>query len=451
MVPHADRRGDRGPVRAVAGHRGLVRGALSGVLLAALLVLGFGAAASAAAPPTVTLSSTSLTPGQAIMIGGSGWAPNTAFQAVLCGSNANAGSNDCAVDAASTFVAFGDGSLHGELQVTLPPVPCPCVVAVSGTDNDYTDKIPVTVVGAQTAPVTPAPIDPPSRVSAVTSVRSVSSVGAIFGGSAGRVLTVTLHNGGQYDVTSLVTARWGSSTSPSNVITSPPAVTLRPGQTRTLSLPFTLDPLSFGSYKVVGQVSGTTPQLSFATTTSTWPWGIPLVLLLAAVLIVLWVVHRRRVRQRQEQAVDSFGPGFAKPGLGALAAMSVAGLGRGGDSKLRLGDIWLIGEVDGVVQTVPVAVLTMDSRGIGVTNPDTFELRVLTWESIKGVDVEPWHGSTDTAAIPAVVGAVVQVDTTHTTYHFVVPNADVEALAERVGEIVRLWIRPPVKVPALTV
>jgi len=172
---------------------------------------------------------------------------------------------------------------------------------------------------------------------------------------------------------------------------------------------------------------------------------------LAAVLIVLWVVHRRRVRRRQEQAVDSFGPGFAKPGLGALAAMSVAGLGRGGDSKLRLGDIWLIGEVDGVVQTVPVAVLTMDSRGIGVTNPDTFELRVLTWESIKGVDVEPWHGSTDTAAIPAVVGAVVQVDTTHTTYHFVVPNADVEALAERVGEIVRLWIRPPVKVPALTV
>ena len=96
-----------------------------------------------------------------------------------------------------------------------------------------------------------------------------------------------------------------------------------------------------------------------------------------------------------------------------------------------------------MVQTVPVAVLTMDSRGIGVTNPDTFELRVLTWESIKGVDVESWHGSTDTAAIPAVTGAVVQVDTTHTTYHFVVPNADVEALAERVGEIVVCGSVPP--------
>jgi len=407
--------------------------------------------AAGAVQPTVTLSTTTLIPGQTIMIGGSGWAPDTPFQAVLCGSNANDGSNDCSVDAASTFVPFSDGSLHGELQVVVPPAPCPCVVVVSGTDNDYTTKLPVTVVGAPTAAVTPPPVSEPSEVSASASIRSTSSIGAILGGSAGRELSVTLHNGGKYTVSSLVTARWGSSSTPSNVIASPPPVTLAPGQTRTVTMPFTLDPLSFGTYKVVGQVSGTTPELSFASSTSTWPWGIPLVLLAAAVLIVLWVVHRRRVRQRQEQAVDSFGPGFAKPGLGALAAMSVAGLGRGRDSKLRLGDIWLIGEVDGVVQTVPVAVLTMDSRGIGVTNPDTFELRVLTWESIKGVDVEPWHGSTDTAAIPAVVGAVVQVDTTHTTYHFVVPNADVEALAARVDEIVRLWIRPPMKVPALTV
>jgi hypothetical protein len=420
-------------------------------VVASIWAIGGLAGAAPVSPPTVTLSTTTLVPGQTVMIEGTGWAHDTAFQAVLCGSDGNDGSNDCSVDAAATFVPFADGSLHGELQVVVPPVPCPCVVVVSGTNNDYTAKLPVTVVGAPTGTVTPPPVSEPSDVTATTSIRSTSSLGAIFGGAAGRELSVTLHNGGKFTVNSLVTARWGSSPTPANVIASPPPVTLAPGQTRTVTLPFTLDPLSFGSYDVVGQVSGTTPQLSFATTTSTWPWGIPVVLVAAVVLIVLWEVHRRRVRQRQEQAVDSFGPGFAKPGLGALAAMSVAGLGRGRDGKLRLGDVWLIGEVDGVVQTVPVAVLTMDSRGIGVTNPDTFELRVLTWESIKDVDVESWHGSTDTAAIPAVTGAVVQVDTTHTTYHFVVPNADVEALADRVGEIVRLWIRPPVKVPALTV
>ena len=408
-------------------------------------------AASAAPAATIKLSTTTLVPGQSIMVEGSGWPRGTALQAVLCGSDANNGSTDCAVDAAATFVPFTDGTLHGVLQVVVPPVACPCVVQVTGLSNDYLVKLAVTVVGAPTAAVTPAPVSGASSdVSATAKVEGGSSWGSIFGGGANRTLVVKVHNGGTMAVQSVITARWGGSSTPENVIDSPGSVTVAPGQTRTVSLPFRLDPLSVGSYHVVGDVSGTSPAVTVASSTATWPWGLPLVPLLLVAAFVLYEWYLRKVRARDRVAADSFGPGHAAPGLGALAAMSSV-LSRREAGSVRLSNVLLIGELDGATTAVPVAMLTLDSRGIGVTNPSTYELRVLMWASIRGVHVVDRRGS---AGIPAAVpdrGSIVEVETTYSTYRFADPAHEPAELSEQVDRIVRLWIRPPKRVPALAV
>jgi hypothetical protein len=420
----------------------------------AVVVAGVGGVAPAApAPPTVTLSTTSLVPGQTIMIGGTGWPRGTAFQAVLCGSDATAGSVDCSDQSAATFVPFTDGTLHGQLLVVTPPAPCPCVVQVAATNTPYTTTIPVTVAGATVAPVAPEPVaDVGAGLTAKTSIASSSSLGAFFGGSAGRVLTVTLHNAGTHPVTTLVTAQWGSSDHPDDVITSPPTVTVDPGKTRTVTMPFTLAPLSHGTYHVVGQASGTAPQLTFATTTSTFPWGILLVILAVVGLLVYRSYRRRQAAEQEQRRLEEVGAVEGATGLGALAAMSWAvAAPLGEDDTLRITGAWLTGDLNGELQTVPVSVLTMDSRGIGVTNPDT-QLRVLAWSTIRRVhvvaDFPEMRVAAGTAPPPAK-GAVIEVDTVRTTYHFVCPRNNPADLSPRVDEVSRRWVTPPRKVPAL--
>jgi hypothetical protein len=409
---------------------------------AALLVtVGLAAPASASAP-TVSLSTDTLVPGQSVTVEGAGWAQGTAFQAVLCGSDATAGSNDCAVQAASTFVPFDDGTLHGVLQVVVPPVPCPCVVQVSATAGGFTTTVPVTVVGAPSAPVSPTPTVPVGRgLTADATVMTATTPGALVGGAAPRTLVVTLHNAGGSPIRTLITARWGSSTSPTHVISSPSPVSVPAGGTRVVSMPFTLDPLTMGTLHVAGEVTGTDPELAFTTTTSNWPWGIPvtIVVVVGLVLFRRWW-KRRRAEERAEEAVEA---GRAT-GLGALAVMSVAGA-VGADDRtdgdaLRLTGVRLTEQLDDGLRSVPVAELTIGRHGIAVTSPDAAEPGVLAWSWIRRLRV---------VADGRATGAVVVVDTVHTTYRIECPGADPVELSSRVDEVGRRWLTPPRPVPAL--
>jgi hypothetical protein len=319
------------------------------------------------------------------------------------------------------------------------------VVLVLGVQDEYSHSFPVTVAGTS---VTNGSQSPSNPVTVSARVEGGSTFASLLGASADRTLLVTVHNAGRDTVQSLITARWGKSSAPDGVITSPNFITVSAGQTKRVSIPFKLSPLSYGTYHVVGELSGLPATDTFTATTTTWPWGLPVVLLLIVVAIVLFAWYRRRVRARERIAVDSFGPGQAAPGLAALAAMSSV-LADDDGGALRLEQVLLLGDIDGEATAVPVAELTLDSRGVGVTNPSTNELRILTWASIRGVHVLDRLDVEDAPDFISSLGSVIDIETTHSTYRFVAPDVSPKDLTQQVDRVVRLWIRPPVRVPSL--
>ena len=97
----------------------------------------------AAPAPTMSLSTTNLVPGQDHDGRSGAGRPRTrCFQAVLVRFECNRREYRLRGGRRVQYLRHRrtDGSLHGALQVTLPPVPCPCVVPVAGTSNDYTRR-----------------------------------------------------------------------------------------------------------------------------------------------------------------------------------------------------------------------------------------------------------------------------------------------------------------------
>lgn len=290
-------------------------------LLGALLVGTVPAPAvttPATAPParTLSLSSTTLVPGQSVAISGRNWPLHQLFQATLCGGDALLGSEDCANGAA---VAFAPADVGGVIQVTLPvtdpPTPCPCVVQITRVHPpEVVDSVPVTVVGVPSeTPVTPPALLPPSlRVSGVHVVAG-SSWAAWFGAAAPRELVLTVHNAGAAPIRPLLAARWiGGGVS--HVIATPRARVVPVGGSTRLTATFHLSTLTWGQVRVVGQVAGTTFAVTFRTTASTLPWGLVVIgIVIVAgllVLIVLAVVRHRRRKRREggEPPADDIPP-----------------------------------------------------------------------------------------------------------------------------------------------
>ncbi|MDA8342669.1 MAG: hypothetical protein M0007_10680 [Actinomycetota bacterium] len=303
----------------------------------------------------------------------------------------------------------------------------------------------------------------------------------MFGSGAARTLVVTVANMGAAPAQAVVTATWGRGASPSNPVGTPVIVDLAPGRSTTVTLPFSLSALSAGSYQVVGQVSGSAPTASFATTTTTWPWGIPLV---AVVLLLAGIVASERSRRRalrpahahaygHGQAVSppfSAGPAVAggyrpappapspvvAPGVAAAPTVPtmpvVASGGRSAPvippaspapaGSLRLTDVWLIGVLDGMATTAAVAVLSFDSRGIGVTDAATYGQRVLPWDSVRSVTAASWLGRPGAPAGLVDPGAIVVVETERSAYRFAVPGRSAESLSGPLADASRGRVAP---------
>ncbi len=273
---------------------------LSGVRVAIPVLAGLAATIHPALPaasdqPTITLSDTTLVPGRAIGIIGKGWALDTQIQVQLCGRLAIEGSADCAEDAAATMSPGPDGSIIDHMVVEKPPVPCPCVVLVQTVSGSFSTSMPVTVVDVPLAPVPALPPSPTLAVSAA--VTGGLSFGSLFGVGTRRTLVLTIRNTGtgpeKYPVLS---ARWGRRGHTDTVISSPVVKPLDAGATAHVALPFSLDPLSHGSYVVSGTVTGTAQSVAFSSRTSTEPWGLIglAVLVFQATLLAI----RNRVRRR---------------------------------------------------------------------------------------------------------------------------------------------------------
>ena len=203
-------------------------------------------AADAGPKPTITLSSSTLTPGQSVIVEGAHWPQGATFQALLCGNGGVDGSANCVPDTAVIATPGPDGGFTEPLQVTMPPVPCPCVLLVTRLDSNMQERIPVQVVGAPVAPVerhqAPKLRD---TITASAKVDSSTTLASIFGGAADRTVVLTLHNSANVPVRrALVVSFWGKDKAnhpiPTRFVTVPPRGSV------TLHMPFQLDPLSIG-------------------------------------------------------------------------------------------------------------------------------------------------------------------------------------------------------------
>ena len=414
------------------------------VLAAVLLVLPAGPAAAAAAP-TLRLSSTVVVPGTKILVEGSGWSRGTTLQAVVCGADDTGGSYDCAESSASAFSPWSTGQLEGVLVVEKPPVGCPCVVQVTGitAGTQATFKLPLTIVGDPVRPIPPVPVvGETANLSASATVTSRSSLATDFGASAPRTLVVTIHNRGTGVVQTVLSARWGSPSDANNVITTDDSIQLLPGQTRTVSFPFSLRALSLGSYSVTGQLSGATLPVSFSTSTSTWPWALIVAIVLAVLALVGLFIWARRRKQRKDLARE-LGDG-AHVGLAAMTP--TVPIATAGPGRIRWEHVWLLGQADGATTAVPLGMLTIDAEGVGIVDASTQERRVVPWGSVVGFRVERWKGQLGSAGGAASAGSAVVVMTQQAAYQFALPGSDPDDLRFRLrGFVERL---APAGIPA---
>jgi hypothetical protein len=315
----------------------LVRGVIS---TGAALILGFAIpplSTASASSPTVRLASTVLVPGSQVGVGGIGFPAGTQVQLQLCGHKAIDGSADCAPDALLLSATGGLGEIDGFMLVELPPKPCPCVVLVLTLPNIFSTSIPVTVVPARIAT---GPLASVPQLTVQANVTGGMSLASLFGLRAHRTLALTIKNTGTVDAFPVISAGWGRSASNLSSISAPKISPLAPGQATRVNIPFTMGPLSVGSYVVGGTVAGAVRPVGFQVKTSTIPWGLFAIglLLLQAVLILL----RNRVRgrlDRKDATSGQAGPdGTGGPARKPAAPPAPSGASTDGDAGVPSAD-----------------------------------------------------------------------------------------------------------------
>jgi hypothetical protein len=254
------------------------------------LVIGCGTSlpsqAGAADLPELSLDKTVVTPGSAVTVEGAHWPKFRELQAAVCGGGLLSVSSDCDLEHAVSFGPADNGVVQTSLVVTIPPVPCPCVVMVTQPYPSEVERLPITIVGSSSEPVQrPSVGRSILRVSNVHVV-STSSWTSWFGAAASRELIVSVHNGGSTAIQPLLVARWVQG-SDRFVITSPQSRLLPAGRSTQITAPFDLTTFSDGTFPVVGKVSGTGFEVSVASSTNTTPWALYTLGVLAIVAVLL--------------------------------------------------------------------------------------------------------------------------------------------------------------------
>ncbi len=288
--------------------------ALGILVLASVVAWVAGTAPAVAAGATTTgrasvvVAPDTASPGQQVQVIAAGLPPSKDAEVELCGDLDLTGSADCALDVATGGPTSPSGTLTVPLTVEVPPVPCPCVVAVS------VDGQPI--AGATTAvSVTGAPTGPLSRVAApAADVRVVSlSVETPFdwktlvGGAPRGTLVLRLRNdGGAAAALPIATVEAGAGGRAATSLSPAPLGPLSPGETRTWTIPLSFPALDYGGIAVRVVVPLPGEHLVAVTRVADIPW-VPLGILALIILLAGWAVVRRLrriLRHRQERVPD---------------------------------------------------------------------------------------------------------------------------------------------------
>lgn len=276
-----------------------------GALLAAaaLAIFGPSVGSGAATPahPVLVVSPTTAAPGTTVQVTGSGFAHKQLYQLQVCGNEAAQGSTDCDQVHATMALTTATGTFDTTLAVTVPPAPCPCVVAALGATNGSLVTAPLTIPGA---PSEPAVTKPPVGKVVVKRVELVGGTqpSEWLGFGADRTLKVTVQNVGGLSMQpiTLIASIGGSP------VMVPQLPGLAPGQTRTYSLAVSFPALSVGHTELTGRIGVMGEQFAgFRTGISFYPWAIPVLAIVVGqgLLLLIRNLLRRRIRRRQRRAL----------------------------------------------------------------------------------------------------------------------------------------------------
>jgi hypothetical protein len=288
-----------------------VAGAVATITLGVALVLGgpwsfreaVGAEDAAQGGPSAVAGSRIASPGQLVNVSGAGWAPLGGVATIqICGQNARNLTADC--DETNTYSAAirEGGTFSGALIVRLPKTPCPCAFFVTSVSGQSV-KIPLQIAGA---PVALIPPDTSAGVELTATISTPVSVWSWFGGPKPAKVELRLTNStGVTLPTPVVSVTVGRGAHPTWLVAGRSLQPIPAGISRMVEIPITIPAVTFGHYTVRVQVATGSGNIATSAQTTSWPWGL-LVLLIVVVDLILFAVAGmvRRARRRRDAALE---------------------------------------------------------------------------------------------------------------------------------------------------
>lgn len=274
-----------------------LRTALAG-LVAALAVVAWPATGAHGEPKgaAVTVEVTTATQGQWVQVKGTGWGNvGQVVEVVLCGNAALDGSPDCDLASTAEAAVRDGGNFVTAVQVHLPPAPCPCVVRVTGRDTSSDIVVPLTVLGAPTAPPRSHVVQRRAVTLSGVHMAGRGSWTEWFGARPRRVLVFSVTNSGDvplHDPT--VEVSWGRGRHPSGYASPPEVGDLKVHETKTFRVDIPMNELSIGSYDAVVNVDPLGPVVSSRAATVITPVGLAAPPILGCLAVVGTTARRRR-------------------------------------------------------------------------------------------------------------------------------------------------------------
>ena len=270
---------------------------LTAAAAVAAAALAMPAAAGAAATPTVSVSPSSVHPGTSVAVDGYGFPDLVDVVVQVCGDGGLQASADCALSSSQETSTTSDGRFELDMVADQPPVPCPCVVLVTSEHLDSTPSTSIDLIGAPSAPLQQAAAPQVTRPLRVVSV-GLSGWGpwtSWFGGEPKRTLELTVENPNNTTYTDPpLVLRVGRAGTAGSVVSTQSIGDFGPGQTRILTVPVSMPPLSVGTMEVQGSLGYVGYRTSLQVGTFTFPWGLLATLLALVQLTLLGLRNRAR-------------------------------------------------------------------------------------------------------------------------------------------------------------
>ena len=256
------------------------------------------------ANPVLLLPATGFTPGETVVVRGSGWSRGP-VNLQLCGNGGVGGSPSCHMPSSRTAQANDAGDFAIQFQIAAPPRPCPCVLIARGLATEERAVSAVGVVGHPVVEGTPIkePQAANTTLSFTVSLRGERSWGDYFGTGPKRQLSLRVTNTGRYPTgAGSVDVSVGKEFPPTGFGQVVNFDSIAPGETQVIEAEVTLDAFAYGDYWVAAVLHSPRAEAATGTTTASFPSGLLASVVVLVLLFDLRVVRRVRRRAKANRA-----------------------------------------------------------------------------------------------------------------------------------------------------